>query len=414
MTTRSKLHNALFTRIPGKLLGGLAIVASCSFLFACTEDSDPELEREKFTSVFDHSNYSAAFYPIDIRQTADGNYLILAEQKIPDSNFRGIYLLMADAAGNFVRDMSLNSHANPVGDLMNIQNEFSFLALDTITLQATLVKVDAQLGSATTTSVSGVGFPSAASVDGAGFVALGYNHADKASVISRHDASGSIIKGPLAFGIGAGDEVEEPIMKHILRTGKQFPFQVGKASNGLYFFNGFENYSFSLVFTDIDNEGPLGVIHGQQDDGGLSAVVPLGNGKFAASRFEFGQNYFLPGVTLQTGGSAISSDLGGFVLPELVPDASVEIMQTTIGSKSMLIYASDTRSKQIGLFFYDEATGKFVSSRYLGFSNPFEVAAIIRTSDEGLAICGTTWLAGRFPRICLFKISKEDLEHQAS
>ena len=66
--------------------------------------------------------------------------------------------------------------------------------------------------------------------------------------------------------------------------------------------------------------------------------------------------------------------------------------------------ASDTKSKQIGLLFYEESTGKFISSRYLGFSNPFEIASIVQTSDEGLAVCGTTYLAGRFPRICIIQI----------
>ena len=84
-----------------------------------------------------------------------------------------------------------------------------------------------------------------------------------------------------------------------------------------------------------------------------------------------------------------------------------------INEKNALIYASTTLSKQIGLFFYDELTGKFMSSRYLGYSNPFEASDLIQTSDGGLAVCGTTYLAGRFPRICIFKLSKEELATNA-
>ena len=84
-------------------------------------------------------------------------------------------------------------------------------------------------------------------------------------------------------------------------------------------------------------------------------------------------------------------------------------MRATIDSKQVLIYASDTKSKQIGLLFYEEASGTFISSRYLGFSNPYEVASLLQTSDEGLAVCGTTYAAGRFPRICILKLSKEQL-----
>src|SRR5690606_17845561 len=94
---------------------------------------------------------------------------------------------------------------------------------------------------------------------------------------------------------------------------------------------------------------------------------------------------------------------------ELVPDAAVKILRATSGTRKLLIFASNTRSKQIGLFFYDESTGAFISSKHLGFSNPFEVASLIQTEDGGLAVCGTTWLAGRFPRICLFKISADEI-----
>jgi hypothetical protein len=384
----------------------LIAVASLALVFSCTEDSNPELEKEKFVSVFDNNDYSAVFYPIDIRQTSDEGFLILAEKKIPDSNFRGTYLLKADAYGNFVSDLALDDYANPIGDLMEIQNEYYFLTLD-MNLGGHLVKVDADLQGADANPIGGTIYPSAASVDGDGFLLLSYDHVEKESRISRHDKSGNINGGPVAVGIGAGDDVEEPIMEHVLRTGKRFPFQVGKISDGLYYFNGFENYSLSLVFTNLTS--PLGVVRGYQDRTGFSAVLPLGNGKFAASRFAFGQNYFLPDLALQTNAPGGDSDLGGYVLPELVPDAHVKIIRTTVGTKNVLVFASDTKSKQIGLFFYEEGTGKFITSRYLGFSNPFEFSSIIVTSDEGLAVLGTTWLAGRFPRLCIFKLSKDEV-----
>jgi hypothetical protein len=97
-------------------------------------------------------------------------------------------------------------------------------------------------------------------------------------------------------------------------------------------------------------------------------------------------------------------------LPELIPNAKVKILTATVHDKKVLIYASDTQSRQIGLYFYDEATGAFLGSRYLGFSNPFEIGNLIQTEDEGLAVCGTTYLVGRFQRVCVFKLSKQDLE----
>jgi hypothetical protein len=389
---------------------GWSIVLTVLLLISCAESSDPALEKNTFTSIFDHNGFSEAFYPIDILQTADGGYLIVAERKITGSNFRGIYILKADAFGNFEKEIvPEDQYVNPVGQLMNVDDDFYFFAMDALTLQAQLIRVGGEADGVTITPVDGITYPAAASIDNNNFLLLSYNHIDKASVVSKHNPTGQLTLGPKGFGIGAGETVEEPIVNHFIRTGKKLPFQVGKASEGLYFFNGFENYTFSLVFTDMREDEPLGVVHGQQDDGGFSAVMALGGDQFAAARFDFGENYFLPGVSLETSGASSSAFLDGNVYPELIPNAAVKIIKADVGARKTIVYASDTKSKQIGLFFYDAGTGAFIGSRYLGFSNPFEVAGLIQTEDNGLAICGTTYLAGRFPRICLFKISESEV-----
>jgi hypothetical protein len=392
----------------------LLIIAAllAGMLAGCAEETDPVFEKQTFTSIFDHNGFSSAYYPVSLRQTPDGGYLILGERRIARSAFRGTYLLKADASGNFVADASLDQFANPIGELMEVGGSYYFFAMDTLSLGGLLIKTDETLADAEVAGQSHFTYPSAASQDGNTLLLLSYDHVEKKSVVAGYDINGQVVKGPSQFTIGAGDDVEEPIINHILRTGRRFPFLVGKVSEGLYFFNGFHNYSFSLVFTDLEEDAAGGVVHGQQDDGGFSAVVPIENNRFAASRFDFGEMYFLPGVDLQTSGPTVGAYLQGLALPELTPEASVKILRTEIGTRKVLVYASDTKSKQIGLFYYDEATGEFISSRYLGFSNPFEVADVIETEDGGIAVCGTTWLAGRFPRICLFKISKDQHEQQ--
>lgn len=382
-------------------------------ILSCSEKSDVDFDKENFTSIFDNNQFSASYFPIDIKQTEDGGYLVLGERRLQNSNFRGIYLMKADKFGKYVNATEVDEgFVNPVPDLMTSGNLYYFFCMDALNLQTHLVSVnDADTIGVTITPVNGgLTYPTAASSDGNNFLLLSYDHGDKLSVVSRVDPSATLTGGPAGFSIGAGDDVEEPIINHFIRTGKRFPFQVGKLSDGTYFFNGFQNYTFSLVFTNLDDI--TGVVQGQQDDGGLSAVYPLGGSKFAVSRFNFGDNYFLPNVNLSINSPSISVDLGGNTLPELIGNAPVKILKAQISNKSVLIYASDTKSKQIGLFFYDEATGEFISSRYLGFSNPFEVANLIQTSDNGLAVCGTTYLAGRFPRICLIKISEDELKGQ--
>jgi hypothetical protein len=378
--------------------------------WSCSEESNPTFDSDNFTIVFDNNKFDASHFPIDIRQTPDGGYLILGGRTLEeDSDFTGIYLLKADKFGNFVSEVEVDeTSVNPIGKLTAYQGKYYFFCMDPITQVAQLADVDSDLGAVNITTVqNGLTYPAAASFADNAFVLLSYNSDDKESVISLVSPSGGV-QASKGYSIGTSEEAtEELIMNHYIRTGRQFPFEVGTVASGLFFFNGFFNNTLSLVFTNIRSDDPSGVVQGQQDDGGFSAVTPLGGSKFASSRFNFGDNYILPNKNLATSGNSSSTDLGGYSLPEMTENATVKILRATINSKNVLIYGTDTKTKQIGLLFYDETAGTFLSSRYLGFSNPFEIANMTETADGGLAVCGTTYLAGRFPRICIFKLSKD-------
>ena len=266
----------------------------------------------------------------------------------------------------------------------------------------------------TTEAIAGVTYPSAASLlPNNNFALLGYNSEDKETIVTVSDLTGSLTKPLKGFktGEGGGEIIIDQVMiEHFLHNGKHFPFSVGMTSNSLYYFNGFVDYNFSLAFTDLNADTPNGIVFGEKDDGGFSAISYISGNNFAISRFHFGDNYFLPFTTLPEN-TQTSVELTTFhPLPELTPNAPVKILRTTINEKKIVLYGSDTKSKQIGLYFYSEdATGEFISSKYLGFSNPYEFASFTRTADGGLAVCGTTHLAGRFPRICIFKIPADEL-----
>lgn len=393
-----------------KIYAILSAILGFSLLMSCSEESNPEFDMQTFTTIFDNNKFDASYFPIDMRQTPDGGYIILGGRRLDDSNFTGIYLLKADKFGNFEKEIEVEeTSVNPVAKFTEYQTKYYFFCMDPLTQQAQIANVDVNLDAVTITPVQGgLTYPAAASFVDNNFVLLGYNNGDKQSVISILNPDGGILSSK-GYTIGTGEDVEEPIIQHYIRTGRQYPFDVGKAAGGLYFFNGFFNYTFSLVFTDLTSDDPIGVVQGQQDDGGFSALTPLGGNKFASSRFNFGDNFLIPNKELSTSSITSSTDLGGYSLPELIPNAKVRILRATVNAKNVLIYGSDTKSKQIGLLYYEEASGTFIGSRYLGFSNPFEIASLVQTSDEGLAVCGTTYLAGRFPRICIFKLSKEQL-----
>jgi hypothetical protein len=392
------------------------LAVATQVLFSCSEETSPTIDQETFNSIFDTNEFDSAYYPLDVRQTDDDGYLIMGRRRT-EGDYAGTYVMKADKFGNFQSELKFGSqYVNPIGGLARNNGQYYFFCMDSNLLDAQLVKLNDDGTINEVIPVSGISYPCASFYDSLKqeFVLLGYDHVNKQTTLSTVSATGAVTHGPVRFDLGPGgeDQIEEVIINHFLQNGRKLPFLAG-VTNGQYYFNGFHDYTLSLVFTDMSDDNTVqGIVYGQHDDGGMSALIPLGPNKFAAARFNFGDNYFLPNVTITTSGPSNSVDLIGKSFPELVPNATVKILKANIAKTDVLIYASDTKSKQIGLFFYDEATGEFISSKYLGFSNPFEVASIHETNDGGLVVCGTTYLAGRFPRICLFKISKKELSKQ--
>ncbi len=388
----------------------LFIVILLSLLFSCAKDADPALDKANFTRIYDNNKFNGSYFPIDVKQTPDGGYLILAERRLVNSSFNGTYLLKVDELGAFVSELEVPSNqVAPIGPLLEANSKYYFFSMEPGNFQTQLSEVE-PTGTVTKTTLVGGSYPSAAYKDNSdsNFVLLRYDNTTKQSVVTVMNPNGSVSKS-MGFTIGAGDGVEEKFISHFLRTGRQFPFQVGKTANGQYFFNGFYNYNFSLVFSSLSTSNPTGIAFGQQDQGGFSCVFPLEGNNYAAARFNFGDNYLLPTTNINSTGISQIVDLAGNNLLELSSNATVKVINLSLNTKSILLFASNTRSKQIALFGYDRTTGKLVGSKYLGFSNTYEIASLTSTSDGGLAVCGTTYVAGRFPRICLFKISKEEL-----
>lgn len=379
---------------------------------ACLEKADLTLEEKSFFRIYDNADFNAAFTPIDIQQTSDEGYLVLAGKRLADNNFTGIYLLKVDKTGHIVNEVDDfdTQYVNPVGPLLLINGAYHFVCMDTNLQQAQLVRLNPNGDLDGTITPLGLTYPLAINTDGNNILLLSYDNEDKQMDFTQLSATGAISAGPTGFSIGVGDETEEPIINHFIQGGRKFPFAIGRTSGGAIYYNGFYNYTFSLVFASFGANNPSGVIYGQQDDGGFSAVMPINAGQFAASRFNFGDNFLLPLINLTTNGITIGTELSGFTLPELAPNATVRLLHHATDQQGSIVFASNTQARQIALLAYSEDDGSFTGSRYLGFANPFEIGNLIQTSDDGIAVCGITYLAGRFPRICIFKLSKQEVE----
>ncbi len=390
-----------------RILSSLLIVVMALTIMRCGEDSNLLTETKTFTSIFDSNQFSEGFSPIDIQQTADGGYVVLGESRLIGTQLTGVYLLKADKYGNFVKFVDADTLNNPVARLSKVADKYYFFCVKNKGTDAHLASFDENLDNFTTTPLGFVNPAASLAID-QGLLLYSVDINGKQSIISLIGLDGSTIKQK-GYTIGDGDDSEKPLSEHFLKTGKQFPFDVGMVSPGVYYFNGFYDYTFSLIFTDINGDEPIGIISGQQDDGGFSALTPLSSSKYAAARYNFGDNYFLPNTQIVATENRPGIDLGGLSLPELISETKVKILRSVVKEKNVLIYAADTQTRQIGLYFYDEATGAFIGSKYLGFSNPFTIGNLVNTEDGGIAVCGTTYLAGRFPRISIFKLSKEEV-----
>lgn len=389
------------------------LTISATVWVSCQNEADPEADKSFFTKFYDDSRFDAAYTPLDVAQTTDGGYIVLALKRAIDPEGRTvdpglIYIMKTDGFGAYVSKTELDaSLVTPAPSILQVADKQYFFCMSTSGLATQLVEIGADGKVANQINVGG-SYPLAAGVDGTNLLLLNYDVGNKASVMSVVTTTGQIQKSQ-SFTIGAGDGPEEPIMNHILRTGRQLPFQVGKSANGQYFFNGFYNYTLSLVFTDLNTNNPSGVVQGNQEDGGFSGLLPTAGGKFAAARFNYGDNYLLPSTSISRTGVSSSVDLGGLNFPELEANAHVVIVKATVNSKELIVYGGSTRSKQMALYGYASADGTLAGSRYIGFSNSFELAAVEPTNDDGLIVLGTTYIAGRFPRICLFKLSSKAL-----
>jgi len=62
------------------------------------------------------------------------------------------------------------------------------------------------------------------------------------------------------------------------------------------------------------------------------------------------------------------------------------------------------------LYAYDAEDGTLLSLKYLGQTSPYEIGNFVKTLDGGLIVLGNTFVAGRFSRLCLFKLTKSELE----
>lgn len=402
-----------FQKIYIKLLPILLLL----FIWSCS-DSEEISPEESFTKIFDNGEFGGSFFPIDLQQTTDGGYLIVGEYEIEDSDFYGLYLLKTDAQGNFMWDYEdEGSYVNPSAAFKGADSSVFVVCMDKLSLGTYVLRVN-ESDSASVPSVvqnyASVLYPLAASQVPDGYLIQSYDRIAQATELVKLDASFNISWTSPSYNVL--EDSEELLIDHLTRRGQRLPFFTGyvgdESTASRYFLNGFNNFTMSTLFVNTTDGGDIALLNGVRYKDAVSALVPITGNNFAISMFKEGSNFISSSAEINTTAGVVASigDIAGNEISELSENAKVIGKRVTFGEKEVVILASDTKGNQIILYGYDAESGELLGTHYLGFSNPYEVANFIATPDGGLAILGTTFILGRFPRISLFKLSSLDIE----
>lgn len=381
----------------------LLICSLC--LLGCSEEEIAL--SDSFFKIYDDENFSLDYNPIDMVETVDG-FIILSGTELSASDFMGVQLIKVDEEGNFESEASLPNYVVPVGDIHLIDSIVYFFVMNPVSLGAILVGINSELDVVLETQAGGLNYPLASSITANNeLILLSYDPLNLTTEISLIGTDGSILGGN-SYSIGPGSDVEEDIINHYLNVGQPLSFFCGEFATGKYYFNGFFNFSLSLVFTDF-SDTPSGVVQGQSTNAGIRAIQPIAGSNFAVAGYQFSENFQLPSILLNTTGITSSVDLFPGDMAELKAHTPAKIVSYETPTSLYTVFASESNGNQILLYFYENSTGEIAGIKQLGFLNPYTFSSIKVGEDNSILVLGTTFVAGRFERIALTKLSEREI-----
>lgn len=376
--------------------------------FSCEEETfEP---GDSFLQIYDDNNYLASYQPVAV-SASEERYYLLSERSLTTTDFAGITIVTVDNEGFFEVESPLEpQYVAPTNQLVSINGVQYFFCLNSGNLRTQIVGVsnEGELIGPTPISTNAY-YPLACSPSGNNnLLLLSYNPDAKTSMLTELNTDGQVLQQQ-AYSIGPGDDVLEKVINHFTTRSEKLPFFCGQSANGSYYFNGFYNYTLSLVFTNFGDE-PTGVLQGQADDAGVKGLLSFGANDYAMVGFQFSDNFVQPKVSVSPNETVSSVSYFDRNIPELTETSKVKMLDLDMDGTGVTVIASETEGRQVVLYFYDQTNGDLLATKYLGSLNPFTLAGLIQTDDGGMAIAGTTFLAGRFERIYLQKLSKAELQ----
>lgn len=401
-------HNIIFR----ELYKGLLVICVSLSITGCDIKKSKADPSDSFSTVYDHPDMNLSFYPIDMVQARDGGFLVLSVYTDTAlSTFPLIRLMKTDKSGKLVREQVVDpAYCSAVPALIPNGSSWRFVCMDAVNQNTKLMEVDDALTSVSKVDDLAGKYPLYLFPDNSdNFLVLSFDRIARTSVLTLYTSSG---EQEWTSSYNINEDYKNQIETHLKKAGKQFPFfiqQSGESTATHYLVNCFFNYTMTLIFANPATGSRDGQLNTYQDNAAISSAVYLDSSRFALSRYYMGENYIFPSVKLDQNNTQGSDDFNDIHLAELTEDATVKTIIATVHNRELVVYASQTKSNSMVLYFFNKADGKLLATKNVASTNPVNIAGLISTSDGGLALLAQTYVAGRFPRIAIFKIAPGDI-----
>jgi hypothetical protein len=386
------------------------------FLISCDLSKNSKVEPSaSFIKVYDDNSSSTRFYPLDIEQTSDGGFIILCKANLEGEIFPiGTHLIWIDNLGKFKSSVTLeNSQIYPQKDLIKQGTNYYIVCTNIAFYPKLLIADEAGTVKEVSNLSSTEQYPLAMYSNGTDLQLFSYDKINYRNVISTYNFSGNKTSTKLLDpDVHPSFDPEQSIYEHYTGKGKTIPYFIGKLPNGKMFVNGYYQQNISTIFFNYSSSTDSSIIYGYKDENLVSAMTGLNNGKLLFTYSLATNNYIAQNFDFSfTSGN--KKGIGTFSNNYFSQNGSgtnISTKEITLNGKSLITIIFTTVSKQIGLHFYSKDNGELLGTKYISSGDPLEYGSLTATTDGGLAVVGTQFIAGRLPKVTLIKLSKTEVE----
>jgi hypothetical protein len=154
-----------------------------------------------------------------------------------------------------------------------------------------------------------------------------------------------------------------------------------------------------------------GNVAGYKTERYVTALQSVAAGKFAVTLTATAEdkNYISANTAINIRNQSVVSNIESNYIPEMSLGIPLTFRKITTNGTQTTLCGFTTKTKQVALYSYNYETGSLKGKYILGYTNPYELCSLNETEDGGLVVLSKTQVAGRFPRIAIIKLSKEEV-----